>query len=52
LVTTPNWVKNKLADTRRAYLDLSELKIVVYDEADELFKTNVTDQTGGNKPAF
>lgn len=34
-VTTPNYVKSKIEG--RAKLDLSHLKMVVYDEADELY---------------
>lgn len=36
LITVPGFLKNKLND-RKHSLDLSELKMVVYDEADELF---------------
>lgn len=32
----PGFLKNKLIDRKKS-LDLSELKMVVYDEADELF---------------
>ena len=35
LVTVPGYLKNKL--TGRKALDLSQLKMIVYDEADELF---------------
>ena len=45
LVTTPNYVKDKL-EGRATTLDLTKLKMIVYDEADELFV-----QTG-NHPAF
>jgi len=34
-VTTPNYVKSKIEG--RGKLDLSHLKMVVYDEADELY---------------
>ena len=36
LITVPGYLKNKLTD-RKKTLDLSSLKMVVYDEADELF---------------
>lgn len=36
LVTVPGYLKNRLA-ARSCNLDLSELKMIVYDEADELF---------------
>ena len=36
LITVPGFLKNKMID-RKFTLDLSELKMVVYDEADELF---------------
>jgi superfamily II DNA/RNA helicase len=36
LVTVPGYLKNRLA-ARQCNLDLSELKMIVYDEADELF---------------
>jgi superfamily II DNA/RNA helicase len=36
IVTTPNYVKAKLED-RKKDLDLTKLKMVIYDEADELF---------------
>jgi len=37
LVTVPGFLKQKLVDSRKANLDLTALKLVVYDEADELF---------------
>lgn len=37
LVTVPGYLKNKLSG-RKVELDLSELKMIVYDEADELFQ--------------
>ena len=37
LVTVPGYLKNKLVE-RQTKLDLSLLKMVVYDEADELFE--------------
>ena len=37
LVTVPGYLKNKLVE-RNSKLDLSNLKMVVYDEADELFE--------------
>jgi superfamily II DNA/RNA helicase len=36
LVTTPGFIKSKITK-KGAALDLSALKMVVYDEADELF---------------
>ena len=36
LVTVPGYLKNKLS-ARKVELDLTELKSVIYDEADELF---------------
>lgn len=36
LITVPGYLKNKLIDRKRM-LDLSALKMIVYDEADELF---------------
>lgn len=36
LITVPGYLKNKLS-ARKIDLDLSELKCIVYDEADELF---------------
>ena len=36
LITVPGYLKNKLV-ARKIDLDLSELKCIVYDEADELF---------------
>ena len=36
LITVPGYLKNKLIDRKKS-LDLSELKMIVYDEADELF---------------
>ena len=36
LITVPGFLKNKLIERKKS-LDLSELKMVVYDEADELF---------------
>ena len=37
MVTVPGYLKNKLVE-RNSKLDLSNLKMVVYDEADELFE--------------
>lgn len=45
MVTTPNYVKSKL-DARTKGIDLSQLTMIVYDEADELFIQN------GNLSAF
>jgi superfamily II DNA/RNA helicase len=36
LITTPGFVKSRI-DNRSGPIDLSALKMVVYDEADELF---------------
>ena len=36
MVTVPGYLKNRLA-ARQVNLDLSALKMIVYDEADELF---------------
>ena len=36
LITAPGFLKNKLID-RKKTLDLTHLKMIVYDEADELF---------------
>ena len=36
LITVPGYLKNKLND-RKFPIDLSQLKLIVYDEADELF---------------
>jgi len=36
LITTPGFVKSRF-DNRKSPIDLSALKMVVYDEADELF---------------
>lgn len=36
LITVPGYLKNRLS-ARSCNLDLSELKMMVYDEADELF---------------
>jgi len=36
MVTVPGYLKNKLVQ-RNSKLDLSNLKMVVYDEADEIF---------------
>lgn len=36
MVTVPGYLKNKLVE-RNSKLDLSNLKMIVYDEADELF---------------
>ena len=36
-MTVPGFLKQKLVDSRKANLDLTALKLVVYDEADELF---------------
>ena len=36
MVTVPGYLKNRLA-ARSVNLDLSELKMIIYDEADELF---------------
>lgn len=35
IVTTPAWVKNRIS--KRKPLNLSSLKMIVYDEADEIF---------------
>jgi superfamily II DNA/RNA helicase len=36
LITTPGFVKSRV-DARTGPIDLSALKMIVYDEADELF---------------
>lgn len=36
LITVPGFLKSKLMDSRKVSLDLSALKMIVYDEADEL----------------
>ena len=35
VVTVPKWVDNRIS--RRNPLDLSKLKMIIYDEADEIF---------------
>jgi len=40
LITTPGFVKSRI-DNRSGPIDLSALKMVVYDEADELFLEDV-----------
>ena len=35
VVTVPKWVDNRIS--RRNPLDLSQLKMIIYDEADEIF---------------
>ena len=35
VVTVPGWIQNRLGG--RESIDLSHLKLVVYDEADEIF---------------
>ena len=37
LITTPGFVKSRFDNSRSGPIDLSALKMVVYDEADELF---------------
>ena len=44
LVTVPGYLKNKLA-ARKVELDLSELKMIIYDEADELFVQQTNHET-------
>lgn len=36
LITVPGYLKNRLS-AKKCNLDLSALKMIVYDEADELF---------------
>jgi len=36
IVTVPGYLKNKLS-ARKVEMDLSDIKVIVYDEADELF---------------
>jgi superfamily II DNA/RNA helicase len=36
VVTVPKWIDNRL--TGRKPIDLSNLKLVIYDEADEIFQ--------------
>ena len=46
LITSPGFIKSRLENSKKGVLDLSALKMIVYDEADELFiQVN-------NQPAF
>jgi superfamily II DNA/RNA helicase len=46
LITSPGFIKSRLESSKKGVLDLSALKMIVYDEADELFiQVN-------NQPAF
>ena len=36
MVTVPGWIESKLSNPKKQ-IDLSNLKMIVFDEADELF---------------
>ncbi len=46
LITSPGFIKSRLENAKKGGLDLSALKMIVYDEADELFIQ------ANNQPAF
>lgn len=37
LVTTPQWIENKVRGGQRKKMNLKNLKLVIYDEADEIY---------------